>query len=133
MTVLTDVPGIPLTGRALNLSGRGLSLILQQPLPVGAAVRIDQRDRLLLGEIAYCAAEAGTFRLGVQVDQSLRRTRDLAALRQALQAEAGVDANATMKKKAHAPRTIRPEAEAPGERDSPTPQPEHAPAYVRSK
>ncbi len=129
VTVLADPPGAQMTGRAVDLSGRGLSLILAQALPAGVAVRIDRRDRLLLGEVAYCVAEGGAFRLGIEVDQSLRQTRDLVALRCALQAEAGAKADATMKETPHEPRIYRPEAEA--QDPSSSADLEHSPSYVR--
>jgi hypothetical protein len=115
VTRLGDARAVPLTGHAIDLSGRGLSLTLAEALPAGAAVRVDRPDRMMLGEVAYCVAEAGAFRIGIEVEQSLRQTRDLAALRRALHAEAGANADGTMKKTPHDSRSLRPEAEAPGE------------------
>lgn len=96
MTPLTNPPGEPIVARAVDLSGRGLSLVLPQSLPRGIAVRVDQSDRLLLGDIVYCFEEEGVFRCGVQVDQTLRQTADLQALRDAIQShtEAEVSRNA---------------------------------------
>jgi hypothetical protein len=100
VTLLTDPPGNPIIGRALDLSGRGLSLVLAQSMPIGAPVRIDQADRLLLGEVVYCRSDHGAFRLGIEVDQALRQTSDLQALRRALQnqsnSEDGRNADVTM-------------------------------------
>ena len=54
MTILSDPPGMPVGGQALNLSGRGLSLLLVEPIAPGTPVRVDQTDRLLLGDVVYC-------------------------------------------------------------------------------
>ena len=101
VTVLTDPPGNPIIGKTVDLSGRGLSLVLPQSVPRGVPVRVDQSDRLLLGEIVYCFEEDGIFRIGIQVDQTLRQTADLQALRDAIQppseSEAGRNADVTMK------------------------------------
>ena len=101
VTILSDPPGNPTIGRVLDLSGRGLSVILAQSLPIGVPVRIDQPDQLLLGEVVYCRAENGAFRAGIQVDQALRQTSDLVALRRAIQnpsdAEAQKDTDVTIK------------------------------------
>jgi hypothetical protein len=101
VTLLTDPPGNPIIGKTVDLSGRGLSLILPQSVPRGVPVRVDQCDRLLLGDIVYCLEEDGAFRIGIQVDQALRQTADLEALRNAIQppseTEARRNADVTMK------------------------------------
>ena len=101
VTALTDPPGNPIIGKTVDLSGRGLSLVLPQSVPRGVPVRVDQSDRLLLGDIVYCLEDDGVFRVGIQVDQTLRHTADLQALRDAIQppseSEVGRNADVTMK------------------------------------
>jgi hypothetical protein len=53
-------------------------------VPIGSAVRVDRGDRLLLGEVVHTSKDADIFRIGVQVEQYLRQTQDLEALRRAL-------------------------------------------------
>ncbi len=84
MTVLADPPGNPIIGKVVDLSGRGLSVTLAQSLPVGVPVRIDQPGQLWLGETVYCQADKDVFRVGVKIDQALRHTKDLEALRRAI-------------------------------------------------
>jgi hypothetical protein len=115
VTVLSDPPGNPIIGRATDVSGRGMSLVLAQPLPGGALVRIDQVDRMFLGEVVYSKSEEGVFRVGILVDQVLRQTHDLEMLRRALCGEGGAgverDADVTMKETPHGSSFSRPETD----------------------
>lgn len=101
VTALSEPPGDPIIGRVLDLSGRGLSVVLAQSLPVGIPVRIDQPGLLLLGEVMNCQAGDNAFRLGIRVKQALRQTADLELLRRAIHGRSnreGVkDADVTIK------------------------------------
>jgi hypothetical protein len=82
--VLTDPPGNPISRSRDGPFGRGLSIILPERVPVNSAVRVDEGNRLLLGEVVYCEAHENAFRIGVRVEQYLRHTQDLEALRRAI-------------------------------------------------
>lgn len=73
--------------RLRNLSGRGMSLLLEGPVPVGTAVRVEIGDRLLLGEICHVREEANGFLTGLRLQHSLTSMTDLARLVAAIMGE----------------------------------------------
>src|SRR5437867_1974837 len=73
-----DVDRIP--ARILNLSGKGMRVSIDRRLPVGAAVKIEWRDTLLLCEVCYCCPEGELFSAGLQVEHALFHTMELASL-----------------------------------------------------
>ncbi len=72
------------SGRVANLTGRGMQLIVSRSIPPGTALSIDTPDRLYMGEVVYCNCEGLSYRVGVEVEQALRHTDDLARLRDAI-------------------------------------------------
>jgi hypothetical protein len=70
ITILTE-PAVRLPARVRDASGRGLGLILPQPVPPGVAVRIELADAIVLGEAIYCRDEQNGFFVGVELDQVL--------------------------------------------------------------
>ncbi len=57
--------------RATQFSGRGLRLVLKQPVPVGTVVKVQGDDWLVLGEVCYCRKERSNFVVGLQLEHSL--------------------------------------------------------------
>jgi c-di-GMP-binding flagellar brake protein YcgR len=68
----------------IDLSGRGMKLMVAWRLSQDAAVKIEIDDALYLGEICYCRPENGGFMIGIEIDQVLTGLRDLAQLRRRL-------------------------------------------------
>jgi hypothetical protein len=65
-----------------DFSGSGLGLYCSVGLPVGAVIRINSTDSILLGEVCYCVpSEAGGFDAGVQLEHALSNLDQLEALR----------------------------------------------------
>ena len=56
---------------ATQFSGRGLRLVLKQPVPVGTVVKVQGDDWLVLGEVCYCRKERSNFVVGLQLEHSL--------------------------------------------------------------
>jgi hypothetical protein len=54
-----------------NASGRGLGLVTREPIPAGAAIRIEIEDVLVLGEAIYCRSDENGHFVGVELDQVL--------------------------------------------------------------
>jgi hypothetical protein len=54
-----------------NASGRGLGLSTPEPIPAGAAIRIEIDDAVVLGEAIYCRSEQSSNFVGVELDQVL--------------------------------------------------------------
>ena len=71
----------------LDFSGRGMALLVSKPAPVNSAIRIDWDDALLLGYVCYHEPQGDRFRMGLQLNQALSGTRDIAQLLQQLQHE----------------------------------------------
>jgi hypothetical protein len=86
VTVLSSGQPAAIPGRILNLSGTGLKITLPGPAPIGAAVKIERRGELWLGEVVYVHQSAGECHIGIEVSQALRYTRDLENLREAIAA-----------------------------------------------
>jgi hypothetical protein len=61
-------PGHSLKGRLANLSAHGLSLILSNELPTGAAAKVEWGSANFVGEIIYCQPYLQEFLIGLRVD-----------------------------------------------------------------
>jgi hypothetical protein len=71
-------------GIAVDLSGRGLRILLPDPVDPGDALKVELADTLLLGEVCYCSPQDYGFIVGLQIDQVLSGLADLARLNRAL-------------------------------------------------
>lgn len=70
-----------------NVSGRGMRVELDAPLPLNAAVRVDARDMMLLGEVCYCEPDGQAYALGIMLEQVLYESPGLLPLVHALRGE----------------------------------------------
>ena len=70
--------------QAVEFSGHGLQLVLPQPLPVSAPVKIEGDDWMMLGEVCYCRQEGIHFVAGLKIDQTLENLQELADLNEHL-------------------------------------------------
>ena len=80
----------PLRGRTVDMSGRGIRILLSVPISQGDTVKIELDDALLLGEVCYCLPQNGDVMIGVEIDQALRGLTSLQRLHKALFNEATV-------------------------------------------
>ncbi len=71
-------------GQMANLSGRGMRIIIDRPLPVNAAVKVDLESAMLLGEVCYCVPDGGVYAIGLELEQVLHDAPDLLSLWRAL-------------------------------------------------
>jgi hypothetical protein len=71
-------PDIRVTARIRNVSMRGMGLELQGPVAIGAPLKIDFDDGLLLGEVIYCREDGASFYVGVELEQALYGLADFA-------------------------------------------------------
>ena len=78
LTILGDA-GSSSPANATELSSHGMRLILDRPIPVNVAVKVEGDDWLALGEVCYCRLERSHYVVGLQVDQALMGLADLAA------------------------------------------------------
>jgi hypothetical protein len=70
VNILSDPP-TQMAARVTNASGRGLGLVTPEPIPPGAAIRIEIDDAVVLGESIYCRPDQGSHYVGVELDQVL--------------------------------------------------------------
>jgi PilZ domain len=98
VAVLGPPLGQAIEGRILNLSGRGLQLLLPRSIQPGTALRIDQGAQMLLGEAVYCSAEAGGYVTGVEIQHAVLDVPAMERLRKALSDQGSeTDSPATLK------------------------------------
>jgi hypothetical protein len=64
----------------VNLSGRGMQILLDRAVRVNSAIRIDYADNLILGDICYCHPDKNGFRAGITMAHAISGTLSLAAL-----------------------------------------------------
>lgn len=66
------------TGIVKDASGRRVGMVLPVSVPVGAGLRIDIPDCLLLGEAVFCRESTDGFFVGVELQQMLNGLASLA-------------------------------------------------------
>jgi hypothetical protein len=71
-------PDTRIMARVKNVSGRGIGLEVENPIAVGAALKIVLDDSILLGEVIYCRNQGGTHYVGIELEQALRGLAELA-------------------------------------------------------
>lgn len=62
------------------MAGAALHLLVDAPLEVGAAVKAECNDTLMLGEVCHCRPDAGHYAVGVKLEHALLHTTELARL-----------------------------------------------------
>jgi len=70
ITILGE-PEVQLPARIKNVSVRGVGLELQYRIAAGAAIKIELKDGLLLGEIIFCREDAESYYAGVELEHAL--------------------------------------------------------------
>jgi hypothetical protein len=58
-------------GRVKDMSGSGLRLAVQKPIPNGSALKVEGDGLLLLAEVCRCELGAGEYNLGLQISECL--------------------------------------------------------------
>jgi hypothetical protein len=69
-----------LLGRITNYSDFGMGLLIDRDVPLGAAVKVEWSQTLLLGEVCYCRKEGEGFAIGLKLEHALYNTSELARL-----------------------------------------------------
>jgi len=72
LTILGDVE-MRRAAKVKNISCRGLGVAMAFPVGVGAALKIELNDAVLLGEAMYCRAVNGEYHIGIELC-GVRRT-----------------------------------------------------------
>ena len=66
---------------AVELSGHGLRIVLDEPLTVNAAISVETGDWMAFGEVCYSRHEYSHYVAGLELDQVMMGLRELDALR----------------------------------------------------
>lgn len=66
---------------AVELSGRSLRIVLDEPIAVNTPISIEIRDWMALGEVCYSRHEYSHYVVGLHLDQVVVGLRELDALR----------------------------------------------------
>jgi hypothetical protein len=86
VTLLGD-GGATVPGLAIELSGSGMRLLLKRAIPVGATVKAETEDSMMLGEVCFCEAQASGFLVGLKLNQVLSNLGELARLNRRIMGE----------------------------------------------
>jgi hypothetical protein len=78
--ILLGGDGRIIAANATQFSGRGLRLVVKEPVAVGTAVKIQGGDWLMLGEVCYCHHERSNYVVGLQLRHSLMGLQELEKL-----------------------------------------------------
>lgn len=91
LTILGSSAGVPdklVPASMIDISGRGLRLNTEVPVPVGSAVRVDFDDNILLGEVCHLGQTGpASFTCGVHLEQALTAVNNLARLIEGIMGE----------------------------------------------
>ncbi len=71
-------------GTVIDVSERGMQLLLPVPAPPGSLIKLEWADGFVLGEVCWCRQENEGFSAGVQLEHSLKLTEDLEQSAQSL-------------------------------------------------
>ena len=77
VTVL-DGRGIRRGAQVTNASAWGIGLEMRCAVAPGALMRIEFEDSVVLGKAVHCREAAGSYYIGVKLDQALKSLSDLA-------------------------------------------------------
>ena len=69
-----------ITCHAVELSGRGMRVVLNEPLLLGTPIAIETRDWLAFGEVCYSRHEYSHYAVGLRLDQAVTGLSTLTAL-----------------------------------------------------
>jgi hypothetical protein len=86
--VLVRTPNArPIEACMLDASSRGVRLRAPEPVPVGAAVRVDGREAVLFGTVTRCEPTRGAFDVGISLSRPWEMLSELRKFNAALLVE----------------------------------------------
>ncbi len=71
LTVLGGTTKAVMEGCITDISPSGLRLRVPEPLALGAPIKVDAQDVLLLAEVVRCEPDRGAYNVGLQVHKSV--------------------------------------------------------------
>jgi hypothetical protein len=85
--LLTTPNAIPIEAWVLGVSSRGVGLRVPEPVPIGAAARIEAQEVLLFGTIIRCDLIDGAYDVGIVFVRPLELLAELGKVNAALLAK----------------------------------------------
>lgn len=76
-----------MSGRIVEISGRGVLVELGAQMPCGSPVRLEGDDSLMLGEVCRCEANGRRWRVALRIRHRLNELMTLERLNRALVGE----------------------------------------------
>lgn len=80
MVTLLGEPEMRRNAQIKNMCSWGMALEMDCPAPPGAPLKIEFEDGTALGESVYCRESAGSYFIGVSLEQSLKSLANLAGV-----------------------------------------------------
>ena len=71
LVTTVETPARVLRSEIRNVSSGGTQILLGEPLPAFALVKIEYDDNLLLGEVVYCRQEEFGYLVGLRIEHAL--------------------------------------------------------------
>jgi hypothetical protein len=68
------VPGDPISGKIVNISARGIRLLLDNEIAIGTIIKVEWATTLLLGQIIYCIPEGKQYSVGMELEEAVYDT-----------------------------------------------------------
>jgi hypothetical protein len=109
---ILGIEGWTETTRVVRSVPTRVQLRTMKAAPVGAAVRIDAEDALVLGEVRDCAAEPDGFYLSIELMQIIPSVMDLQKLVSAIMAEGAMPHTGERRARPHTRQAAMSEANA---------------------
>ena len=78
-----------LPAMTVDMSGNGMAFVVNRAIPLGALVKVESDDSLILGEICHCSPQSNGFLVGLEIKQWLGNLEELTNLNQRLFGRAG--------------------------------------------
>jgi hypothetical protein len=76
--VFSNASAVPLDGKIVDISGEGLGIELEGPLPLQTNIVVQSEENTALGVVRHCRELAsGRFRVGVQLHHIVRKDPEL--------------------------------------------------------
>jgi hypothetical protein len=85
--LLTTPNALPIEAWVLDISSKGVGLRVPEPVPVGAAARIEAQEVLLFGTIIRCEPIDGAYDVGIVLARPLELLAELGKLEASLVAK----------------------------------------------
>ena len=82
LLTLLEERSISLPALTVDMSGSGMGFILNRAIPLGALVKVESDDVLILGVVSHCSLQSNGFLVGLELKQWVGNLEELTNLNQ---------------------------------------------------